>query len=55
LIEQALVAVIVGVTPEFVVATTVKVESYGPVEGAPVKVTVGEALVAVVVCVAVAA
>jgi hypothetical protein len=55
LIEQALIAVIVGVTPEFVVATTVKVDWYPAVAGAPVNVTVGVAFVAVVACVAEAA
>jgi hypothetical protein len=39
-IEQAPVAVIVGVMPEFDVATTVKVDWYEAVAGAPVKVTV---------------
>jgi hypothetical protein len=40
-IEQGPVVVKVGVTPEFEVATTVKVELYGEVVGAPEKVTVG--------------
>jgi hypothetical protein len=55
LIEQAPAAVMVGAMPEFDVATTVKVDWYGAVAGAPVKVTVGATLVAVVVCVTVAA
>jgi hypothetical protein len=52
LIEQAPAAAMVGVMPEFEVATTVKVDWYGAVAGAPVKVTVGAILAAVVVCVA---
>jgi hypothetical protein len=39
-IEQEPVAVMVGVMPEFVVATTVKLDWYVAVAGAPVKVTV---------------
>jgi hypothetical protein len=48
-IEQAPVALIVGATPEFDVATTVKVESYGALAGAPVKLTVGDVPVEAVV------
>jgi hypothetical protein len=55
LIEQALIAVKVGLTPEFEVAATVKVVWYPALAGAPVNVTVGAAFVAVVVCVAEAA
>jgi hypothetical protein len=40
LIEQAPVPVMVGVMPEFEVATTAKVDWYGALAGAPVKVTV---------------
>ena len=55
-IEQAPVALMVGTTGEFDVAATVKVESYGAVAGAPVKVTVGDVPVdAVVISVTVGA
>jgi hypothetical protein len=55
LIEQAPVAVIVGVTPEFEVAVTGKVDWYGALARGPVKVTLGMALAAVVVSVTVGA
>jgi hypothetical protein len=55
LIEHAPVAVMVGVSPEFDVAATVKADWYWAVVGAPVKVTVCAACAAVVVCVSVAA
>jgi hypothetical protein len=51
LIEQEPVAVMVGVIPEFEVATTVKVDWYGAVAGAPVMLAVCATLAAVVVCV----
>jgi len=38
---EAVVVVMVGVTPLFCVVATVNVEKYGAVAGAPVKVTVG--------------
>jgi hypothetical protein len=44
LIEQALVAVMVGVMPEFEVVSTVKLDWYAAVAGAPAKETVGEIL-----------
>jgi hypothetical protein len=43
-ILHAPLAVIVAVVEAFVVATTVKVDSYAALAGAPVKVTVGLAL-----------
>jgi hypothetical protein len=46
-------AVIFGATPEFWVVVTVKVDKYAPVEGAPVKVTVGAILTTVLTAVTV--
>ena len=40
-IEQAPLARITGVAPELLVAVTVKIEVYGALAGAPVKVTAG--------------
>jgi hypothetical protein len=48
IVQTRAVPVKVGVRPVFEVAATVKVDSYGAVGGAPVKVTVGVAFVAVV-------
>jgi hypothetical protein len=49
------VEVIVGVTPEFSVVATVKVDKYAALDGPPVKVTSGAIFSAVVVAVAVPA
>jgi hypothetical protein len=46
--EHAPLDVITAVVLEFVVAVTPKVDRYGAVAGAPVKVTVGAASLAVV-------
>jgi hypothetical protein len=53
LIEHTPLAVMVGtdVVVPLLFVVTVKLEAYGAVAGAPVKVTVGEILAAVAVCV----
>jgi hypothetical protein len=43
----AVVDIMVGVTPEFCVVATVKVDTYAALAGAPVKVTVGATFVTV--------
>ncbi len=53
-VQTPAVPLIVGATPAFVVAVTVKVAASGAVAGAPVKLTVGVASAAFVVWVAVA-
>jgi hypothetical protein len=55
LIEQAPLVVMVGVMPALDVVSTVNVDWYGALDGAPVKLTVGAILAARVVFVTFAA